>query len=207
MTHGPRHCSILLIEEPLRIAFTGRERHCDTTLSPFNTIALHSKISLLTMTYEIAYEEYSIHVSWLDCCTEATKRLHATVVPKTVTVWNRIFRTVETFPHRHEDEKSSKPFVFRNYPTSETIARSQMRLLKKTEKLSCETAAAFLFGGKFIDLVLEKEYKEEWEFMEEDDRAFARQDFLLENHLKEKSNPQTASNWLAYLGFEYGPFI
>jgi hypothetical protein len=81
-----------------------------------------------------------------------------------------------------------------------------MRRLKKTEKLSCETAAAF-FGGKFIHLVLEKEYKEEWELMEEEDKAFARQDFLLENHLKEKSNPQTASNWLAYLGFEYGAFI
>jgi hypothetical protein len=43
--------------------------------------------------------------------------------------------------------------------------------------------------------------------MEDEDKAFARQDFLLENHLKEKSNPQTASNWLAYLGFEYGAFI
>jgi hypothetical protein len=43
--------------------------------------------------------------------------------------------------------------------------------------------------------------------MEEEDKAFARQDFLFENHLKEKSNPQMASNWLAYLGFEYGPFI
>jgi hypothetical protein len=100
--------------------------------------------------------------------------------------WNRIFRTAETFPHPHEDEKSSKPFVFRNYPAAETVARAEMRRLKKAEKLSCETAAAF-FGGKFVDLVLEKEYKEEWEFMEEDDRAFARQDFLLENHLKEKA--------------------
>jgi hypothetical protein len=81
-----------------------------------------------------------------------------------------------------------------------------MRRLKKAEKLSCETAAAF-FGSKFINLVLEKEYKEEWMEMEEEDKAFARQDFLLENHLKEKSNPQTASNWLAYLGFEYGAFI
>jgi hypothetical protein len=128
--------------------------------------------------------------------------MHATVVPRTITVWNRtvwnrIFRTAETFPHPHEDEKSSKPFVFCNYPAAETIARAEMRRLKKTEKLSCETAAAF-FGGKFIDLVLEKEYKEEWEVMEEEDKAFARQDFLLENHLKEKSNPQTASNfgWL-----------
>jgi hypothetical protein len=63
------------------------------------------------------------------------------------------------------------------------------------------------FGGKFIDLVLENEYKEEWMEMEEEDKAFVRQDFLLENHLKGKSNPQMASNWLAYLGFEYGPFI
>jgi hypothetical protein len=43
--------------------------------------------------------------------------------------------------------------------------------------------------------------------MEEIDRVFVRHDFLLENNLKEKSNPQTASNWLAYLGFEYGPYI
>jgi hypothetical protein len=46
-------------------------------LPEYNTIALHSKILLLTMAYEIAYEEYSIHVSWMDCCTEATKRMHA----------------------------------------------------------------------------------------------------------------------------------
>jgi hypothetical protein len=131
---------------------------------------------------------------------------HPTVTPETVMTWNRSFRITETFAHPHENEKSSKPFAFWNYPAAETIACAEMRRLKKAEKLSCETAPAF-FGGTFIDLVLEKEYKEEWEVMEEEDKAFARQDFLLENHLKEKSNPQMESNWLAYLGFEYGPFI
>jgi hypothetical protein len=51
--------------------------------------------------------------------------------------------------------------------------------------------------AKFIDLVFENEYKEEWMEMEEEDKAFARQDFLLENLLKRKAiHRWQAIGWL-----------
>jgi hypothetical protein len=88
------------------------------------------------MAYEIAYEEYSIHVSWVDCCAEANDRMKAPIQPRTVMAWNQRFRATETFPHPHENEKSSMPFVFRNYLAAETIARAEMRRLKKTDAVS-----------------------------------------------------------------------
>jgi hypothetical protein len=78
--------------------------------------------------------------------------------------------------------------------------------LLKREALCCETAAAF-FGGEFIDRVLAKEYEDDWLEIPEDTKEIARQDLLLECRLKSKQCTSTASNWLAYLGFKYGPFF
>jgi hypothetical protein len=120
-------------------------------LSEYNISALYSKLALLTLTHEITNEEYSMHFNWKDCCKEAVDQMkasgHHTITPETVMTWNRSFRVTETFAHPHENEKSSKPFAFHNYPAAETIAHAEMRRFKKIEKLSCETAAAF-FGSK-----------------------------------------------------------
>jgi hypothetical protein len=74
------------------------------------------KIALLTLAYEISIEAFSVQFNWKDCSTEAVNRMkvsgHHTVTPETVMTWNRRFRVTETFAHPHENEKSSKPFVF-----------------------------------------------------------------------------------------------
>jgi hypothetical protein len=90
------------------------------------------------------------------------------------------------------------------YSEAETIARHGIRKLFKREALCCETAVAF-FGGEFIDRVLAKE--DDWLEIPEDTKEIARQDLLLECCLKSKHCTSMASNWLAYLGFKYGPFF
>jgi hypothetical protein len=104
-------------------------------LSEYNILVLYSKIALLTLAYEISIEEFSVQFNWKDCCTEAVNRMkacgHHTVTPGTVMTWNQRFRVTETFPHPHENEKRSKPFVFRSYRSAETIARAAMWRLKK----------------------------------------------------------------------------
>jgi hypothetical protein len=126
--------------------------------------------------------------------------------PRTVMRWNQQFRSSEIFPHPFECQKQSKPIIFRIYQEAETIARHGIQKLLKKEALCCETAAAF-FGGEFIDRVLAKEYKDDWLEIPEDTKEIARQDLLLECHLKSKRCTSTASNWLAYLGLKYGPFF
>jgi hypothetical protein len=64
-----------------------------------------------------------------------------------------------------------------------------------------------LLGGEFIDRVLAKEYEDDWSEIPEDTKEIARQDFLLECHLKSKHCKSTAGNRLAFLGFKYGPFF
>jgi DNA-directed RNA polymerase beta' subunit len=55
--------------------------------------------------------------------------------------------------------------------------------------------------------VLAKEYEDDWLEIPEDTKEIARQDLLLECRLKSKHCTSSASNWLAYLGFKYGPFF
>jgi hypothetical protein len=204
----------------------GCKRHCSNTkslyscqchtkrknerLPEYNVLFLFSKLLALTIAYEIALEEHSGQCSWKDCCTKAADQMKqcglTAFSPLTIMKWNRSFRMTETFPHPFECQKQSKPIIFRVYPGAETIARHGIKKLLKREALCCETATAF-FGGEFIDRVLAKEYEDDWLEIPEDTKEIARQDLLLECRLKSKHCTSTASNWLAYLGFKYGPFF
>jgi hypothetical protein len=88
-------------------------------LPEYNALFLFTKLTLLTLAYEIAAEEYSMQFSWMDCCREAVDRMQRTgqpgFHPRAVMRWNQDFRTAETFPHLFERQKALQGMASRNY--------------------------------------------------------------------------------------------
>jgi hypothetical protein len=116
------------------------ETRTKEAVSASNAIAMHLKLSSLTLSYAIAAELYAGNYSWGDCCTEAANRLTAAgqteFAPVTVKKWNKVFREHEKIPHPHESERDLKPVVFRNYPHSEEIAFNEMMRLKSADAMT-----------------------------------------------------------------------
>jgi hypothetical protein len=50
-------------------------------LPEYNALFLVTKLTVLTLAYEIAAEEYSIQFSWMECCKEAVDQMQQTGQP------------------------------------------------------------------------------------------------------------------------------